>query len=510
MVSIIVVLSLLGENVDAKWGALDDHEIMWFLGDDGKASWSEFPGLLMKTEVANAGYHARFRPSYYIVRVAETILWGDSPRLWYIARLVMFALSFALFWRALSWWIGVLPAVLVVLYCLTYPFWADIWCRLGPGEIYCVLGTAMFVFGMGALIRSALRGGSVRPRLGLAHWLLATAGAFLAMGSKENFLVMLLPLWALVLLLLVKKRFDKTAAVCSVLTSAYGLFIMVVTLKGLHYLGRDVYGSDVSAGYRMGLAVRGVRQVVGEIRKWDVAAVSALAGAFAARLRDIRKLFRPLVRTAVILMCLLALYISQFVFYDGHWPHEYRYDFPGVLAYPLYWVVLAVLGLDILRIAGTNPRLIGVFKWAVVVLVFFLTFNRGFNDIRWRCKSNVRRTVHFTLGIENAVSRLRQEPERPVIVQCHSRLDREPSVAIERFLSAGGIGNPLYLKLVCDGPAGNSADLEKHFGKTTVEKSLKGGEGYLPLPELPTDKACFALGLSGLPVGTCESLGQLW
>ena len=81
--SVVITFLLIREDLDARWGLLDDHEIMSFLGSDREATLAEFGPLLMSTEVGRIGTATRFRPSYYSMRIVETIAWGDSARLWY-------------------------------------------------------------------------------------------------------------------------------------------------------------------------------------------------------------------------------------------------------------------------------------------------------------------------------------------------------------------------------------------------------------------------------------------
>ena len=67
----VVAYALFGSMLGAKWSPIDDHEIMWFLGPDGRIGWSEIPRVLMtQTEVGHfGGALARYRPSYYFLRV---------------------------------------------------------------------------------------------------------------------------------------------------------------------------------------------------------------------------------------------------------------------------------------------------------------------------------------------------------------------------------------------------------------------------------------------------------
>ena len=509
--SIVATALLVGENIRAKWWVQDDHEIMLYLGTDQTTSLSELPHLLMGTEVGRPGGFTRYRPTYFTLRICETIIWGDSPRLWYGARLVMFAVSFALFWRVLARWIGIAPAGMVVLYCLTYRFWGDIWCRLGPAETYCVLGTAMFVVGVAAIVRYARSESQPSWRRTIGYWILLTAGAMLAMGSKENFLLMLLPTWAVVVLLLRTKRMSKIAGSFSALVTAYGVFIGICVVMAVSRSGVDVYSRSVSSGYRLSLAGHAFAQVFANISWWDLAPVAVLAGAAIFWRAHIRAFIAPFIRTAVIVVCLLLFYVSQFVFYNGQWPTGgMRYDFPGALVCPLYWVAVAALFMDMLRIARVRSNVVRFLQVAAVLVLAALVFNKGFAPIRKRCKLNVALTRGFTGLLDRAVDRLRKDPDRPVVVISYSIRDGEASVSIQRFLRAKGARNPLYLKLAWRRPRKKLTAVDESRIERITARSKNGGRGYLPLRQLPRNKICFAIGLSGRPPGRYISLGRLW
>jgi hypothetical protein len=98
----IMAYGLAGDMLSAGWGPIDDHEIVRFLGPDRVLRLAEIPGLWLDLEPAHPGAFARYRPSYYTVRVLEAFLWGDAPATWYTARIAMLGATLALFWRILS------------------------------------------------------------------------------------------------------------------------------------------------------------------------------------------------------------------------------------------------------------------------------------------------------------------------------------------------------------------------------------------------------------------------
>ena len=510
--SLLATWLLLRENLDAKWWIQDDHRIQQCLGPDRKASLGEFGELLASTELRKLGTYPRVRPSYHVLRTLETIAWDDSPRLWYAARMILFAASFVLFWRALSRWIGVVAAGGVILYCLTYGFWGDIFCRLGPGETYCVPGTAMFVLAAAGLLRHTLLEVAPAWKTAAGYWLLLTVGAFVAMGSKESFLLLLLPTLALLVLMIVKKRLGIMGAVCFGLIIAYGTFLITFIVLGLRHTGRDVYMQEAGAGFRVSLIGPGLVQAFRDTVWCNGAAAVILVGALVLCRRHLRKLVRPLVQTAAILLCLLMLYVSQFVFYGGDWPGRTpRYHFPGRLMQPLYWVALVVLAVKILQAAGVKGQVMLAVRVVAIEGLLLLVAFTGFAPLRDYCKANARRSRGFTDTIDKLVQLLRREPDRPLLLVSHTSRDGEPAVSVQRFLASRSVRNPIFLELRWRKPPKYWTQQELRIHRTMARWSRNGEEGFGALGELPSGRRCFAIGLSDdVPTGQHEVLGRLW
>ena len=508
---------LLGPLLHAKWQGIDDHEIMKFLGQDRKAHITELVALLSDTEVARLGSFGRYRPSYYIARALEAVAWGDSPRLWYLSRMVMFAISAALAWDLLARRLGVLAAGLVVLYLLTFRFWGDIWCGLGPAEQYAVLGTAMYAYGVFGLTRAARANRGLRTRGATAYWmLLVVPGALLAMGSKENFLFLLIPTWAVTVWLGVRHRLDRAALLGCALITAYGLFIGVAVAIAVGSAGRDVYLNPVGIGYRLALVPSGINRALVGIRWTDRLATAAAGGAAAClavvawRQRHAR---RAAAATVLVLVCLLLLNLSQFVFYCGQLPEHSRYAFPALLVWPGYWLALCVMDLRLLRSLAQErwQTTLAHLGLCLAVLALVAMERRGLTELGLRAELHAQRTQRFTEKITAICDRAKADPGRPIVLVSHLvYMDCEHCFSTQRFLHAAGIANPLYLDLRGEhADAAGLPPLEKFLHAHMAEVSRRGLEGFAPWATRPPEAACFAVGFSGDPGGDYVSLGRL-
>src|SRR5262245_4759453 len=240
---------LLGRQVlHGEFGIIDDHEIIWFLGDKTRLDWRDIlPTVVNKTELGNPWGSGRFRPFYYIARVTETALWGDKPTLWYAARLAAFATFIGcVFWVA--WQLtGFFTALVLVGYVSLLPFWSGIWDRLGPSEIYATVGLGIWLASTAAIFMNA----SVRGR----HLVGLVASTFMLCGSKET----LLPFAALSIAVLLLRRKEIgtkswyfALATCLFPATAIAFF-MFLQLSGT---GKDIYGQSVNFHDRSALILQ--------------------------------------------------------------------------------------------------------------------------------------------------------------------------------------------------------------------------------------------------------------
>jgi hypothetical protein len=186
---LLTVWIAFGDVLLSQWGIKDDHEIMSFLGGDGKLALRDIPSLLMQTEVGAWGAYARYRPAYYFLRLLETAAWGRHPALWYACRVALVGSAIVIWWRLVSESLGRLGAGLLCMYALTFAYWNELVGRLGPGETYVATGLPVYVAGMAA----AWRENSKCPTSRALAYGAILIGSVVCLGSKENLLLLALP-----------------------------------------------------------------------------------------------------------------------------------------------------------------------------------------------------------------------------------------------------------------------------------------------------------------------------
>jgi MFS family permease len=189
----IVALAVTRHNLDARFGPIDDHEPLGWMGSDRRFGAGEvLPTLFRQTEIGDFGQTPRFRPAYYVFRLFQTVLFDDRVRWWYASVLCIYVASAVLLGLALSVTARFIAeisgrrmstGVQSLLACgaaatvLGLPAWQGIVARLGPSEQLGMLAVSLAAYGTSL----AVSGNSAR------WWVVAGAAAGIAAMSKESF-----------------------------------------------------------------------------------------------------------------------------------------------------------------------------------------------------------------------------------------------------------------------------------------------------------------------------------
>ena len=194
----VVAMWATGPSLRAKFGPIDDHEPLIWMGPDGHLPWSEFwTTFIDKTEVGQWGGLSRFRPAYYLLRVGEAVLFGNNPWAWYACVLVMYTAACAVFGYVAAVWLSTAvrgsrawicwSVVLVGSAVGAFLFaglnaWSGILARLGPSELLGLLATGVVLLSLTKLSLG----------LGRLWWIPALLGVTTAIFAKESFFVLAL------------------------------------------------------------------------------------------------------------------------------------------------------------------------------------------------------------------------------------------------------------------------------------------------------------------------------
>jgi hypothetical protein len=125
--------------------------------------------------------------------------------------------------------------------------WGDIVTRLGPSELYVFLGLSLMCFGL------VMISNEIRPWVGS---FIANFGFILAVSSKENALLLLVPLVVFVLIQLRRDRFVKVNLILLFVSSVVGGWVISGVLISISSTGGDIYaGQRTLSGFIQALQV---------------------------------------------------------------------------------------------------------------------------------------------------------------------------------------------------------------------------------------------------------------
>ena len=329
LLSLISAYMLIGVQLNAGFWIIDDHELITYyhvLEKNQVHPILEVPVTLFKgTEVGLYGIFPRYRPTYFGLRLTELAIWGLNPQMWYLTRVVMFAVFIAAMWSVFTRTLGGVLGSLIAIYMLTYQYLGAVWACLGPGEQYASVGFALFLLGCSSVYEKLCQSNTGKiDREVVLLWI----GSFLAMGSKENFLILVLPL-SLILVFAVHKRRIGPAGILLIISAlVYAVLIAGAVGLALSKTGSDIYGNSSGVWSRLIVAMAGSRKFL-----WPVlipAALVILGGLLLGRKYGsevLRSYWRSVLLAGALGVALMLMILWEFTFYNGKWPTGGRYRF---------------------------------------------------------------------------------------------------------------------------------------------------------------------------------------
>ncbi|MBT0571901.1 hypothetical protein KIK84_16420 [Curvibacter sp. CHRR-16] len=499
-----MALLMWGTTLFAGWGLIDDHEIVWLIGEGDHLPLDHFRAALSRTEIASDASFPRYRPVYFGLRLVEAMIWGKNSHGWYLLRAaigVSFALSLALLISNFGWSLGRSLGVLVLL--IGGGYWSDIFARAGPSEVYAVLGLAISFFAVHALYQAP------RFELNLAQSVALALGLVLVIGSKENLLIfMVIPVLILGAVWFAHTR----VAVWPIffLPLALGVWIVWTLFHRLSVSGTDIYANSVSVSDRLSnflVAVK-IPFLWAWIASWLFVFIFRRSQALAQG-----SSFLGTWRTAIYCnVGLFVIFLFQITAYGGSWPLSTidRYLFPGVLCVQLG--ALLLLQQVIRQPLISNERTI--LRKAAISLCLITFISVSTVGSKFPLLSNVKESVklvHSTRELqqkyESLVSDLKNDPARMLVVDSHDVWDSEPIESLVRFLRSDGVRNKVVLRVSYRPEEFTPESLEWSLAKdkSNIEKN---GVGEFSA-NIGSYSNCIAVGMSGDP-SVCEKGFKIW
>ena len=506
LIALFLSYFLWSENLQAKFGFLDDHQVAAWLGPGRTLTYFQAKQIFRSSEAMQPGEQQRFRPVYYLIRVGEAYLWSDNARLWYSARMVMFSVTVLLTGILAFRFFGLLVGGLLTLLIWTATYWGQIWSLLGPAETYACLAVAVYLWGIVSLFTPGST--SVQQTMAIAA---IGLGSVVASGSKENFAALALP--TAICTAIVAKKGGALVGRLAVLVGSIGfnLFVLDAVAKGTASGGgKDIYEQSVGAS-RL--------SKVWSIFAWQdsfvpilcvLAAVVMFAAMSAKRENEIewrQAAWQRMRAPVVTVLTLFLLYGSQIAFYNGAWAPASRYAFPGSLLYWGAWLVLFLAAdSELRRISPVNAQSL---KVTVAVVLAGSIFWYGFETNRAFAAENKIRTQKIQSAVDRAAQVLQANAKGYLILYTATLNDYESVFAFKTYLDNRGLKGRVMLQLATPYDYQSwPPDLAKTLLPQMTQASNGQLGGFIPLKQEAGAGNCYRLMMSGnAPNDGCNPLG---
>lgn len=475
----------------AEFGITDDHEIMAFLSGGRLSLADVWLRLIADTEAGRPFDSGRYRPAYYLLRLVETWAWAETVTLWYIARLLIFIYLAYEAIRLVQRLMGPGYAITFFLTMLFSRVFVDTFGRLGPSEAYAALGCALCL--------TAARRISAK-NFGAAEGLLVALGTFIAVGSKENFVFLLLPL-AMVLVALNRPP-HMPARAFALVSFAASLAIWSAVLPGTFGRGATIYADELptlallnSHPVATSLAIAAIAGVV-----LIVAAKLILSNRWLARLDDKNR------ETLMWAGLFVAAIVLQLLVYREFFTKN-RYGFPAIPML-VFLALLVVSRLHAMLRDRQWPD--AVRRWAPVAAAALVIGATIVPETKaWTRLNNwVGDTHKFQERYSALRDALRAKPDAGVALIVHSSRAYEPVASVRRYL-VKDFGAIKIAVSVEDNTEYTDRQRNKLIG-VLKKRQRDGGPGWQPLDELDQSN-CIAAAFYGektrLP---CPVVTQPW
>lgn len=499
--------------LSAKWGLIDDHEILALIGPNSHLPISNFIQAISSTELSWNSVLTRFRPSYYFLRISEAVFWGKDAQLWYGFRMAIAIFCGISLAKLSIILVGPFIGFGFILFSLTPSYWADIFAKAGPSEVYAVLGCAILALYFSSKINQF--------RYSAYDGLILSLGIIISVGAKENFLFLsVIPLY-----ILIHKRFQKTIGSIfflgiSLLFIAYIVVSLYLRFRGVNH---DIYQNEISLISRILLFKSFFLQK--NIIAWTLLFLLCLfifliTYSRFISLSNIQKFklkiaFNKFFKWQFLLF---SLYASQYIFYFGTWgDSSARYYFPATLLFQ-FAILLTISYLlefdNILRIKNLNPAILQF----TFLLLFLLPSVDKFFDNRHLSQHHSQISIDFDKKFNSIANFLEVNPTVPLIIVSYRPSDYESIFAINRFLYSEGIPNRLGIML---GERSYTniigGDSHKRLLQNAISDLSKNGErnrrndSYFDPVDSLDPYECISVGINGPHLSTCKYGGvRIW
>ncbi|WP_305988582.1 hypothetical protein [Roseibium sp. MMSF_3544] len=473
------------------FGIIDDHEIVNFLALDPFSISKLWIILINETEVGHPFDTARYRPVYYFVRLIETRVWAEDVGVWYLFRIVIFAYFASEFFVLVRRLFGPSYAIVFFLWMLTSKIFIDIFGRLGPSETYGVLGCAICL--------TAVRRIQAR-KLGFLESVLIAVGTLIAIGSKENFVFLLLPL---AVAIVVSTDWENILGRIVLFASfVINLLIWAAVLPGTLGRGTNIYQDAIPTFSLLSIYPMGTSLALASVAGAGLLVFSKFVWQHLSRLSFSHRQIELLLWLGLFAS---GLIIQLFVYRELKTGN--RYGFPGVPMVGFVLICMVSWILDRFRDFSWPSKIKSLFP-SVLTAAILLIFVGPAVDAQERIRSSVSATREFQAEYAKLYKAIKSRGKVDVVLAIHGPSAYEPVFSVKRFLKKDFGEMNVSISVETDEEFAGA--LKSKLMSRLREIELNGRVGWVSLKEI-NEANCISVLFSGSETRlSCPVVSRPW
>jgi hypothetical protein len=274
-------------------------------------------------------------------------------------------------------------------------------------------------------------------------------GGLTAIGSKENFTILIFGAVACLLVLSVFAKHPRLLITAYAVVLIWGAVVLYYVYKGELSRGVDLY--NVSISQRISLISRSLFEfnIPGVLLALYVGSILL---AFVVNRQSKRRLVTNVTLLLVVAGVQLYLVLARaflYVFYNGAVVRADRYAFPyaSIPTLSLMLLLGLLMELDVTGVWGQVARK-NIGSVAACGLVAVLLLGTGVSGSRAAAARYTEATLSFKSGLERAEAALRPDPTKPLLFRSFAPSDMESLASVAKYLRVAGIRNPFYLSIL--------------------------------------------------------------
>jgi len=439
---VAVSWALIGVLRHGSWAPMEDAEILSWLGSGAHLPLSGFLPALADTEAGHPGFEARYRPVFYVFKIGETLLWGAHPAVWMTVRVLMLGVVVASIWWVMIAVVGPFFGTLLAWLAVTQYYWADVWTHNALPEQYAAVAVALMAVAGVRLFATLHRG----ERAGAALAMMSAA-TIVAVGCKENFTALCLPLAVAAAFCLHRRAAGRWAYASVILAIAWSCFVLGAALLGVRRGGNtDIFGHVVTPASRLKLLLASwPLRVIAGLAASLVAAAIVRAIVARARPAALAAIDRMIAQQSIVGASIGIIFLSQVIFYNGQFPSfGGRYDFPGRTLELAFWASAFVAVRQLAEALGWRAftRHLAAAGFAVAIAMY--AGSSGFH-LHDAAVTYVERTDAMREAVRASLAQAPGVPA-PVVMTSGNPSDYETAMFVASLVTVWGAPNPVFLR----------------------------------------------------------------